>query len=286
MPAHNLLGEFLRARRELARPEEHGLPDLGRRRVPGLRREEVAMLAGVSAEYYVRLERGRDRNPSEQVLDALARVLGLDEESRDYVASLVARIPARRGTESWRDAETVRIPVLRLLEAAGAIPAFVLGQFMDVLAYNRAAEVLHGRSLEGNVVRHVFLDPSAREIYPDWAEVAAESVASLRGSAANQLDNPRLIRLVGELSLKSPDFGRLWARHDVRAKTHGTKRIHSPTVGEVTVTWESLAVTSTPGQLLVTYLAEPGTASNEKLQRVASLSADYDDAVVTLEPSS
>ena len=264
----NLLGEFLRARRELVRPEEHGLPDLGRRRVPGLRREEVAMLAGISAEYYVRLERGRDRNPSPQVLNALARVLGLDEESRAYAASLVTAEPAgRRGPDS----EAPPPGVLRLLHATPELPAFVINRYMDVLVANRAAEVLHGGSFSGNLVRHLFLYPAARDYYPDWEEAALEAVATLRGSAAGHLDDPRLAALVGELSVKSPEFGRMWARHDVKAKTSGTKRIVSPIVGPLTISWEGLAITSAPGQLLVTYSAEPGSPSAAALAAVADL---------------
>lgn len=238
------------------------------------------MLAGISAEYYVRLERGRDRNPSDQVLDALARVLGLDAESRSYLTSLLTPTSTRHAAGG---SELVHPPILRLIEATPAVPAVVLGRIMDVLAYNRAAEVLHGRSLQGNVVRQVFLDPSARETYPDWDEVAAETVASLRASRAGQLDDHRLIALVGELSLNSPDFVRLWARHDVRAKSNGTKRIVSPAVGEVTVSWEGLAVTSAPGQLLVIYFAEPGTVSDEALQRLARLATAHDDAVIDLD---
>jgi transcriptional regulator with XRE-family HTH domain len=267
--SQNLLGEFLRARRELTHPEEHGIPDLGHRRVPGLRREEVAILAGISVEYYVRLERGRDRHPSEQVISELARVLSLDSESRQYLASLAA--PAGRRRSSTPHTERAHPPAQRLLAHLRDVPSLVLGQFMDVLAYNRAAELLFGRPLEGNMIRYVFLDPQAREIYPDWGEVAAESVAALRSSAAGHLDDPRLVGLVGELSLKSADFRLLWARHDVRAKTTGSKRISSPTVGAVTVIWESLAVTSAPGQLLVTYLAADCPESREALRRVAAI---------------
>ena len=266
----NQLGDFLRARRELARPEEHGLPDLGRRRVPGLRREEVAMLAGISAEYYVRLERGRDRHPSVQVLDALARVLDLDDESREYLASLVTARPPRPAPTS---PDSVSPSVRRLLQAAGDIPAFVLGRFMDVLAANRCAEILHGDRMPENMVRYTFLDDEARAVFPDWADVAAETVASLRSAVVDHLDDPQLTRLIGELSLKSADFRRLWARHDVRAKTAGTKRLITPTVGEVTVHWETLAVTAAPGQLVVTYFAEPGSPSEAALRRVAELAA-------------
>jgi transcriptional regulator with XRE-family HTH domain len=261
--ADNVLGDYLRARRELIRPEERGLPDLGRRRVPGLRREEVAMLAGISAEYYVRLERGRDRHPSAQVLDALSRVLGLDDESHDYLASLAGLAgPARRAAGSVP-------PAVHALLAGTRAPAFVLGRFMDVLASNAAADRLHG-GMPGNIVRHLFLDPSSRQVYPDWADVAAEAVASLRSSVAGHLDDPRLTQLVGELSLKSPEFGALWARHDVRAKTSGSKRIRSPEIGDVTVHWGALEVPGAPGQIVVTYFAEAGSDSRSRLDRLGT----------------
>ena len=264
----NLLGDFLRARRELVRPEERGLPDLGTRRVAGLRREEVAMLAGVSAEYYVRLERGRDRHPSDQVLDSLARVLGLDAESRTYLATLTSAAP--RSRQAQPRIEKARPSVVRLLEALSTVPAFVLGRTHDVLAYNRMAELLCGH-MPTNMLRSVFLDPAARDIYPDWPDIAADAVAALRASAGADLDDPALTALVGELSVKSPEFSRLWARHEVRAKASGTKRIVSPTIGLVDLTWESLSVTSAPGQLVVSYFAPAGSPSDTALRRLAEL---------------
>ncbi|WP_246106274.1 helix-turn-helix transcriptional regulator [Pseudonocardia kunmingensis] len=268
----NLLGEFLRARRELTRPEDHGLP-VGRRRVPGLRREEVAMLAGISADYYLRLERGRDRHPSTQVVEALARVLELDAESTAYLASLAAPAP-RVPRRSRREPERAAPEIVRLLESMAGVPAFVLGRCMDVLAANRLCELLCGTIPgDGNIVRHVFLDPGAREFYPDWSDVAEETVAALRASAADAPDDPRLVTLVGELSVRSDEFRRLWARHDVRAKAAGRKRLVSPVVGEVTVGWESLAVASAPGQLVVTYFAEPGSPSAAALARLQELAA-------------
>jgi transcriptional regulator with XRE-family HTH domain len=268
----NLLGEFLRARRELTRPEDHGLP-VGRRRVPGLRREEVAMLAGISAEYYLRLERGRDRHPSAQVVEALARVLELDDESTAYLASLATPAP-RPPRRSRRDPERVAPEIVRLLDAMPGVPAFVIGRCMDVLAHNRLAGLLCGGfPADGNLVRHVFLDPGARTMYPDWSDVAEETVAALRASAAAAPDDPRLVTLVGELSVKNEEFRRLWARHDVRAKSAGTKRMVSPAVGEVTVRWEALAVASAPGQLLITYFAEPGSPSEEALAGLRQLAA-------------
>jgi transcriptional regulator with XRE-family HTH domain len=268
----NLLGEFLRARRELTRPEDHGLP-VGRRRVPGLRREEVAMLAGISAEYYLRLERGRDRHPSAQVVESLARVLDLDDESTAYLASLATPAP-RAPRRSRRDPERASPEIMRLLDAMEGVPAFVMGRCMDLLAHNRLAELLCGGVAgDGNIVRHLFLDPAARDLYPDWSDVAEETVAALRASAADTPDDPRLVTLVGELSVKSAEFRRLWARHDVRAKTAGFKRLVSPAVGEVTVSWETFAVASAPGQLLITYFAEPGSPSAEALAALRRLAA-------------
>jgi transcriptional regulator with XRE-family HTH domain len=269
-PRQNLLGEFLRARRELTRPEDHGLP-VGRRRVPGLRREEVAMLAGISSEYYLRLERGRDRHPSAQVVEALARVLDLDDESTTYLASLATPAP-RPARRSRRDPERAAPEIVRLLDSMVGMPAFVLGRCMDVLAYNRLSELLcGGLPSGGNVVRHVFLDPASHALYPDWDDVAEETVAALRASAADTPDDPRLVNLVGELSVKSAEFRRLWARHDVRAKAAGSKRLVSPAVGEVTVSWETLAVASAPGQLVVAYFAEPGSPSEEALAALQRL---------------
>lgn len=221
------------------------------------------MLAGVSAEYYVRLERGRDRHPSSQVLDALARVLALDEESRDYLASLAGTPqPARPAGP-----ETVS-PTIRAFVEAAPTPAFLLGRFMDVLFANDAARRLHG-DMPDNVVRHLFLEPGARELYPDWADVAAEAVGSLRGAVVQHLDDPRLTRLVGELSLKSGEFATLWAQHGVRSKAAGTKRIAVPDRRVVTVGWEALQVASSPGQVIVTYHAEPGSPSERVLAELA-----------------
>lgn len=264
----NLLGEFLRARRELVLPAERGLPDSGRRRVPGLRREEVAALSGISPEYYVRLERGRDRHPSRSVVDALAGALGLDDDSTAYLTSLAAvdpRPPARPA----RDA--VPAEVQRLLDSMSGVPAFVFGPFLDVLAHNRLLAALHHVPPPSNMVRHVFLEDASRAIYPDWDEVAAETVAALRAAAVGYTDDRRLAALVGELSLKSPDFRRLWARHAVRTKTTGRKRLLS-TVGPVTVSWQTLSVAAAPGQTIVTYFgADP--ASEAALSRLAAVTA-------------
>jgi transcriptional regulator with XRE-family HTH domain len=282
MSSDNLLGEFLRARREVAQPGDHGLPDPGRRRVPGLRREEVAMLAGVSADYYVRLEQGRDRHPSEQVLDALARVLGLDDDAVSHLHELARPSPRRR--RSVVKAERVDAGVLRLLDSWPATPALVFGRYMDVLAANTLARTLNHCSVPGvNQLRAIFLDPESREIFPDWEAVAVDTVASLRATAGSDLDDPRLTDLVGELSLKSPEFRRLWARHDVRIKTRGTKRFVHPMVGDLTLGFESLAINGSPGQTLAVYHAEPGSPSERALALLGS-AATPEVAEVTERP--
>jgi transcriptional regulator with XRE-family HTH domain len=246
----NLLGDFLRARRERVRPAERGLPDSGRRRVPGLRREEVATLAGISPEYYVRLERGRDRHPSRSVIDALAGALGLDADSTAYLASLAAVDPARAA----RPRAEVGADVRRLLDALPTVPALVIGPFLDVLAHNPMMAALHDSPVPDNIVRHVFLDETARAVYPTWDKVAAETVGWLRAAAVPYAGDRRLAALVGELSLRSEDFRRLWARHAVAVKSSGAKPIVSA-AGRITVRWQTLGVTAAPGQTVVTYFA-------------------------------
>ena len=270
---HNRLGEFLRARRALVTPDDVGLPDLGRRRVAGLRREELALLAGVSVDYYVRLEQGRDTHPSEQVLDALARALCLDDDAVAHLHDLARPAPRRRRPRERP--ERVRPGVLRLLESWSAIPAFVLGRRMDVLAFNALAGMLHdGFATERNMVRLVFLDPAARDTFPDFDAVAQETVATLRAVAGADLDDPRLAELVGELSLKSDEFRRLWARHEVREKASGVKRMLHPMVGELVLGYETLRVNDAPEQLVVGYHAEPGSASERALALLGAMAAE------------
>ena len=269
----NRLGEFLRARRALVTPDDVGLPDLGRRRVAGLRREELALLAGVSVDYYVRLEQGRDTHPSEQVLDALARALCLDDDAVAHLHDLARPAPRRRRPR--QRPERVRPGVLRLLESWSAIPAFVLGRRMDVLAFNALAGMLHdGFATERNMVRLVFLDPAARDTFPDFDAVAQETVATLRAAAGADLDDPRLAELVGELSLKSDEFRRLWARHEVREKASGVKRMLHPMVGELVLGYETLRVNDAPEQLVVGYHAEPGSASERALALLGAMAAE------------
>jgi transcriptional regulator with XRE-family HTH domain len=263
----NALGEFLRARRGLVTP---ALPGGNRRRVSGLRREEVAMLAGVSTDYYIRLEQGRERNPSAQVLDALARALELDDDALAHLHELARPVPRRRAPRR----ERVNRTLLEMMERWPHTPAVLLGRRLTVLAHNALGGALFaGHTHSDDLVRLVFLDPAAREFYPDWERAAARTVAGLRASAGLDHDDPELVALVGELSLKSETFRTLWARHDIRQKTAETKRLRHRLVGELTLHYESLAVNSAPGQQLVIYHAEPGSPSEDALALLGSLTA-------------
>jgi len=265
----DLLGDYLRARRELVQPGSVGLPASGNRRVNGLRREEVAMLAGISSDYYLRLEQGRDHNPSIQVLEALARVLQLDQAATDYLLGLAAPQPRQRRRRPKR--ESVPTGIRQLLDVIG-LPAFVEGRYFDVLAANNLAYAL-SPNLQGgkNRLRSVFLDPAEKALYPDWDQATAGLVAGFRQSVGSDVDDPGFVQLVGELSLSSERFRRLWARHDVLSFEGAPVRLDHPQVGELRLGREKLAITGTEGQLLVIYHAQPGTSSAEKLALLASL---------------
>jgi transcriptional regulator with XRE-family HTH domain len=266
---NNLLGDYLRARRELVQPDSVGLPVNGVRRVAGLRREEVAMLAGISSDYYLRLEQGRDRNPSIQVLEALARVLGLDQAATDYLLSLATPRPRHR--QRRPRPETVPAGIRQLLDVLG-LPAFVEGRYFDVLAANGLARALSPNLQAGqNRLRAVFLDPAEQALYPDWDHATAWLVAGFRESVGTDTDDPRFVQLVGELSLSSQQFRQLWARHDVQPREGMPTRIHHPQVGDLTLSREKLAIGGAEGQMLVIYHAEPGTSSAEKMALLASL---------------
>jgi transcriptional regulator with XRE-family HTH domain len=266
--AQNTLGEYLRARRELVDPKEVGLRVAGVRRTPGLRREEVATLAGISADYYLRLEQGRDRNPSPQVLEALARVFGLDATATAYLLSLAAQRPAK-GRARPRQ-ETVR-PGIRQLLGALNLPAFVESRMFDVLAANGLATALSPSIRAGeNRLRSVFLDPAERDLYPDWSKAVSGMVASFRASIGTDTDDPRVAQLVGELSLASEQFRKLWARHDVKALGGAAFVLRHPEAGELSLRREKLPLGESGGQLLVIYHAEPGSASARALSLLAA----------------
>ncbi|GHF18577.1 transcriptional regulator [Streptomyces spiralis] len=270
----NLLGQFLRARRELLRPEDAGMPLSGRRRVAGLRREEVAQLAGVSTDYYVRLEQGRERHPSVQVVEALARALGLDAEATAHLHTLaLPRSGRRRRPAVRRDSVTPRL--LNMMAAWPQTPAVVLDRCLRVLAANDLGRALfEGHTYRDDLLRLVFLEPDAHDFYPDWDRVAADTVAGLRAAAGTDYDDRRLVETIGELSLRSEPFRRLWARHDIRRKTQETKRFRHFVVGELTLHYESFTVNSAPGQQLVVYQADPGSPSEEALSLLGSYTAD------------
>jgi transcriptional regulator with XRE-family HTH domain len=263
----NLLGGYLRARRALVTPLQAGIPAGANRRVPGLRREEVAMLAGISADYYLRLERGRDKNPSTQVLESLARVLDLDELEQEYLLGLAAarpRAPRRRKPE--------RVPArLHELLAAVQVPAFVEGRAFDVLASNQLAVALSSRLQPGyNRLRSLLLDPEEQAFQQDWTRSTEGFIAAFRKSIGDDTDNPRFVDLVGELALSSERFRTLWARHDVRSLEGGTTTVNHPVVGKLQLHRDKLPV---DGLLLVLYYADQGSESDEKLRLLASMAA-------------
>ncbi|WP_310723786.1 helix-turn-helix transcriptional regulator [Streptomyces sp. N2A] len=270
------LGDFLRSRRARIQPEEVGLPGHGRRRVPGLRREEVAQLAGVSVDYYIRLEQGRGPSVSDAVLDAVGRVLRLDDTEQEYLRT-VARPAPRRRAAAVSAPQKIRPGLRLLLDSIDKVPAFILGRRMDVLAWNALGDAVVGFSQmppeERNMPRQVFLHPQAREVYPDWPAVAAETVAYLRLDAGSHPHDRQLATLVGELSLGSEDFRRLWADHMVKEKTAGAKRMRHPVVGELTMPYETLTVSGEPDQMLVVYTPEPGSQTEERLRLLASWAA-------------
>ncbi|MGN8027951.1 helix-turn-helix transcriptional regulator [Microbacterium sp. 22242] len=266
----NRLGAYLRARRELVTPARIGLPAGENRRVPGLRREEVAMLAGISADYYLRLERGRDANPSVQVLDALARVLLLDDIERDYLLGLGSARPPRA-----RKGKPERIPErLHQLLASLDIPAFVEGRAFDVLASNDRAVAFSPRLRPGeNRLRSLLLDPEEQAFHQNWEESVKGMIAAFRTSIGDDVDDPRFVELVGELALSSERFRALWARHDVRNLEGGTALVNHPLVGELRLHRDKLPVENV---VLVVYYPDKGSESEERLRVLASLTSGSD----------
>ncbi|MFA7769075.1 helix-turn-helix transcriptional regulator [Streptomyces sp. NPDC048723] len=271
------LGEFLRSRRARLRPEDVGLPDHGRRRrVPGLRREELAQLAGVSVAYYTRLEQRDGHNVSVEILDALARALRLDGSERAHLMDL-ARPKAHRRRHSRRP-QQVRPELRTLMDAMHGVPAYLVGHRQDVIGWNRLAAAVFGDfgalpAAERNLVRLVFLDPATTELYAEWECRACEVVSNLRMYAGQHPDDEQLSALVGELSVKNEEFRRLWAAHTVADKAHGEKLLRHPIVGELRLSFETLKLPDDPAQSLVTFHAAPGSPSADALRLLASWSA-------------
>jgi transcriptional regulator with XRE-family HTH domain len=275
------LSDFLRSRRGRLTPDELGLRSYGARRVPGLRREELAQLAGVSVDYYTRLEQGRGVHPSRSVLDAIARALQLDQAEASHLRRLAAPQSAPTSTPP---PERVRPSIRLLLGRLDRVAALVLGRRMDVLAWNSlAAALICDFGLlprrERNMVRLTFLDDSFRSLYPEWDRVATSGAGLLRSAAGRWPDDPELEALVGELSVKSNDFVRAWARHEVCEPMSGTKKFHHPLVGKLTLLYETLALPDEPEQQLVIYAAPAATESQTALDLLASIGAQHGAAL-------
>ncbi|MET8635297.1 helix-turn-helix transcriptional regulator [Streptomyces sp. NPDC004680] len=279
------LSEFLRTRRARLKPEDVGLPDFGRhRRVPGLRREELAQLAGVSVAYYTRLEQGNGRNVSAEVLDAIARALRLSDAEHAHLTHL-AKPKAHKKKPSARS-QQVRSSLRQLLDTFDAVPAYIVGRRAEVLAWNRMAAAVFGDwsrlpQQERNWARMVFLQPEYHDLFVDWEQKAIDIVCQLRYEAGCYPDDPRLSALVGELSVKSAEFRRLWATHDVKEKSHGLKQLRHPLVGDLDLQFESFRPPSDGELSMVTYHAEPGSASAEALRLLASWGTDATRAATT-----
>ncbi|MET1074542.1 MAG: helix-turn-helix transcriptional regulator, partial [Umezawaea sp.] len=257
------------ARRDVVQPEDVGLPRDEGRRVRGLRREEVAGLAGISPEYYLRLEQGRDQHPSDQVLDSIATALKLDAEASAYLHDLAHPVPPKRRRPP--KPEKVGTGVRNLIDNWTTTPAYVQGRTMTVLAANPLAIALSPYFAPGvNTLRAAFLEPGMRTFYRDWDEMTAKVVPYLRSVLGTDVDDPRLISLVGELSLRSDRFRTLWARHDVRQKSSGLTRLLHPQVGPLDLNYEKLVLPEA-GQVLITYHADPGSESEERLHLLGTL---------------
>ncbi|WP_181790679.1 helix-turn-helix domain-containing protein, partial [Streptomyces phytophilus] len=257
------LGDFLKARRRELTPAAAGFAGGGRRRVPGLRREEVALLASISPDYYTRLEQGR-RRASGPVLDALARALRLSGDERAYLFELSGK---DAGRPRRPPAQRVQPQLRRLLDDLTRTPALVIGRCTDILAWNPLAAALFTDFArlprhERNFVRLVFCDPAVRALYTDWHRAARACVAQLRMEAARDPADPRLAALVGELSVRDPDFRAWWGGHRVAVRTAGAKALRHPAVGELVLDWSTLTDTGDPDQQLVTLTAAPGTSSH------------------------
>jgi transcriptional regulator with XRE-family HTH domain len=270
----NQIGDYLRARRDQVRPEQVGLRDNGRRRVPGLRRDELAMLAGISTEYYTRLEQGRDHHPSAQVLEAVAQALRLDEDARTHLHQLATPVPARPRTV--RRPERVRPSLLQLIDSWHATPAYVQGPHLDILAANALAQALSPIFTPGtNLLRSTILDEDAHAFMPDWETKIEALIAGLRATVGPEVQDPRLMELVGELAVKSTAFARIWSQHDVRPLSGGgTHHMHHPHVGDLELAYDKFAVNGTTGQTLVIYHAEPGSSTEQSLALLSTLAAD------------
>lgn len=257
------LGEFLRARRQLIDPKSHGVPMTGDRRVSGLRREEVAELAAVSADYYRRLEQGRERHPSAQVLRALAKALQLDEHATRHLFNLAGPTPSEGTASSARVSEAVRL----LIDECVSVPAMVVGPASDILAINPLAEALYNSfyRLE-NLAKMVFLEPAARRFYVDWDRVARISVANLRAASTDFPHAAEVTSRIGEITTQSREFSTLWANHEVRPRVESEHTFHHDALGDIQVKFEALTIAGVPAQRLYVYIPAE-RSQREELQK-------------------
>jgi transcriptional regulator with XRE-family HTH domain len=276
--------EFLSTRRARITPEQAGLPVYGgdRRRVPGLRRSEVASLAGISPEYMTKLERGNATGVSESVIEGLAHALQLDEAERAHLEDLLRTAGSTRPPRRRPARQRVRPTIQRLLDSMTGAPAFVLNGRLDVLAANDLGLALYspvfaGPARPANTARFVFLDPNATEFFRDYDKAASDTVALLRAEAGRDPYDRDLSDLIGQLSTRSEEFRQRWAAHNVRIHTSGAKHLHHPAVGDLDLAFESFPLPADPSQSLLTYTAEPGSPTQDALNLLASWAATADD---------
>jgi transcriptional regulator with XRE-family HTH domain len=276
MPGNEDIREFLVSRRGKLTPEQAGLPAYGtNRRVSGLRREEAAMLAGISVEYYTRLERGNTRGVSEDVLEGIARALQLDEAERAHLFDLVRAASSTSPPRRQPSHERVRPAVQQILDSMTMTPAYVRNGRLDVLATNPLGAALYSDLFADpvrppNTARFLFLNPRAAEFFIDWDKVAHDAVAILRAEAGRDPYERRLTELIGELSTRSAEFRVRWAAHNVKLHRSGVKRFHHSVVGDLTFNFEALDLAADPGQRMLVYTAEPGSPSHDNLALLAS----------------
>jgi transcriptional regulator with XRE-family HTH domain len=281
MDSRDEIRDFLTTRRARVTPAQAGLPVYGgeHRRVPGLRREEVAMLAGVSVDYYTRLERGNARGVSDQVLDALARALQLNEAEYTHLFDLARSANANAAVARRPSRQQMRPSVQHVLDAMTMAPAYVRNRRLDVLASNSLGRAVFAPLFDSpaarptNVARFMFLDPAARDFYQDWEHHAADVVALLRAEAGRSPHDKALSDLIGELSTRDETFRTRWAAHNVRFHRSGVKGLHHPLVGELVLGYESMELASEPGLLVSAYGAEPGSPTQDALNLLASWTA-------------
>ncbi|MDG4780730.1 helix-turn-helix transcriptional regulator [Micromonospora sp. WMMD961] len=272
------LGDFLRARRSRLRPHDVGLEPGGRRKVTGLRREELALLAGLSTDYYQRIEQGREVRPSDDVLDALAGALGLDDKERRHLFTLAHAARRSMPARVSRDPERVPEGTRRLLRVMDT-PAVVLGRHLDLLDWNPMAQALLGDpdaypAGRLNMLMLLFDDTLTGERgCPDWERQALDYIGMMRAAVATDPTHPRATAIVGELSIRSAQFRRLWAQHDVRDSVSGTKTFRIPGVGDIVLAWDTYPLPGNPGSVMLVFTAEPGSPDVDRLQLLASLHA-------------